>query len=167
MTSQRRSRVSRGRTRPRREPLMWTSATLSDQSDVQGSVTVFDALGGFTSTEKHNISGVVRIITKFIWRAATAAQLAEGAFGLILLDDDAMAVPAVSDPFLEAQSPWVMHSFYGMESAEDTSRTIDLDNKARRRIPIRKTLAFSMEISAVSGSVEWSVYMRILLQRGR
>ena len=146
---------------------MWTSATLADQNDVAGSTTVFDALGGFTTTEKHNITGVVRVIARLSFRSSTAGQLSEGAFGLILASDDAIAIPQVNDPFLDADSGWMMHSFFHDERSSDESQLVTLDNRARRRIPIKYSLAFALDVSAASGSVEWTVSMRILLQRGR
>ena len=128
---------------------------------------MFDALGGFTLTEKHNISGVIRIILRLSLRASTAGSFVEGAFGLLVIDDDALAVPQLSDPFLDADASWVLHSFYHDERSSDESQLVTLDNRSRRRIPVKKSLAFAFDVSSASNSVEWTVSMRILLQRNR
>ena len=147
---------------------MWTSATLGDQNSVAGSTTIFDALGGFSLTEKHNITGVIRVILSLSYRASVVGQLVEGAFGLIVVDDDALAVPQVNDPFLDADASWLAHSFYHDERSSDESQLMQRDFRARRKIGIKESLAFNFEVGfANSGSVEWTVAMRILLQRNR
>jgi len=150
-----------------REPLMWTSATLINQSTVAGAVLHFDALGAFTLTEKHNITGLVRAHMHLIYKGATTNNPISFAAGLIVADDDAIAAGAVSDPFTDADASWALHTLGLDESITDDTQHIRMDSKSRRRIPIKKSLDFGFEVQAATSTVEWGVSLRLLLQRGR
>ena len=148
---------------------MWTTATLHEQLTAVGGQSTFDALGGFSLTEKHNITGVIRVHFNFIHRAGTLGSSVQGAFGLIIVEDDAMAVPQVPEPFNgDGDAPWQTHQFYHSESNVDESQRIIGDSRSRRRIGLKQTLAFVLDVATGSNdSVEWGIGLRILLQRRR
>ena len=103
-----------------------------------------------------------------IHRVSTPGGGYQGAIGLHVVGDDAMAVPAVNDPFSQAGGDWAMHQFFENEQATDDSKLIVGTQRARRRIGIDFSLAFVFENAAGSDdTVEWGISMRLLLQRNR
>ena len=168
MTTRRPARRSSTRTRRARVPTMWTSATLHEQAQAPGTVITFDALGGFTLTEKHNISGLIAVHYHFIHQPLTSNASYQGAVGLQVVGDDALALPVVNDPFTQAAGNWPMHLFFAGERNSDQSVQERGMQKSARRIGIDESLAFSVEVdSGANSNVEWGVSLRLLLRRGR
>ena len=167
MTMKRSAR--RGRSpRRRSEPTMWTTATLNEASPGPGGQQITDLLGGFTLTEKHNISGVVTIHWDLSLRATTPGQNIHGRFGMIVVEDDALAASAVPEAVTDGDAPWLLNRFWNFLSSADESKYLSGQVKARRRIGIKETLAFIFESDSTSdGSVDMAFGMRVLLQRGR
>ena len=166
-TAFRGSRRQGKRPRGRREPTQWTSGNLLEQTDVAGSQTVFDLLGGFTLTEKHNITGLVTIYYTLTYRATSPGVAIDGAMGVAVLEDDAIAASVFPEPLSDSDHPWAVHHFWSFLSSADESARLVGQGRSRRKIGVKESLGFSLEISGASGSVDWGIQTRILLQRGR
>jgi len=148
--------------------MVWTTAAVFNTSTAVGGETVFDVLGGFTLTEKHNISGLIRIHYRLVHRSATAGLSHSGAMGVGVVQDDALALANVNDPFTQGAGSWPMHRFFMDERVDAVSGVVEGDSRVRRRIPIDASLFFALEVNSASAApVEWSVSLRVLLQRGR
>ena len=100
-----------------REPTMWTTVSLSEVSTAIGAQTAFDVLGGFTLTEKHNISGVITVHGIYSYAGGSAGVETFGALGLIIAEDDALAVPEVPEPFTDGDAPWFLHRYWHWREA--------------------------------------------------
>ena len=132
-----------------------------------GNQSGFDVLGGFTLTEKHNISGFITAHVTFAFRGTVNVNT-YGAFGIIQMEDDALAVAQFPEPFSDGDSPWALHQFFHWNESTNLQRTMQLQTKARRRIGVKNTMAFVLDNAPNSdSSLIWSVYIRLLLQRGR
>jgi len=166
MTTRRRGQNSFRRTTRRREPTMWTTAALLNQNTAASGQVGIDILGGFTLTEKHNISGLVTIHYRFMYRSNTQAANTDGAFGVSVVEDDALAAAQFPEPLSDGDASWPVHHFFQHEQASADTKTIEGQSKARRRIPIKQSIAFVLDISS-AGSVQWGIQLRVLLQRGR
>ena len=128
----------------------------------------FDALGGFTLTEKHNITGVLAVHGLFSYTGSIDAVESYGAFGLIPVEDDAMSVLQVPEPFADGDAPWMVHHFFEARQKSSEVKELRFHGKARRRISIKNSLAFVLDVDSFSdGAIAWSIFLRILLQRGR
>ena len=146
---------------------MWTSGTLENQTTAANVNVGFDALGAFTLTEKHNISGLVTVHYEVMVRAATIGDIAGGAFGLIVAEDDAIAAASFPEPIGDVEGPWAVHRLFQLKRNDDVSEYLGGQGKSRRNIPIKHSLLFCFQTNTGGNTVEWSVHMRILLQRGR
>jgi len=147
---------------------MWTTATLDEATLAAGGQTIVDMLGGFTLTEKHNISGVITIHYAFYFRANIPNTNVHGRWGIIVVEDDALAVNQVPEPALDGDAPWLINKHYMVESTIDEHRVHEGQVKARRRIAIKQTLAFVVDNDAASdSSLDFAIATRPLLQRGR
>ena len=150
-----------------REPTMWTTASVSEVLLAVGGQTVLDLLGGFTLTEKHNISGMITAHVLFAFRGSVNVNT-YGAMGLIAAEDDALAVPQVPEPFTDGDAPWALHQYFHWNEAAATQRTIQVQTRSRRKIGVKNSIAFVVDNASSSDSnLVWSAYIRVLLQRGR
>ena len=147
---------------------MWTTVSASEQNTAPGGQSAFDVLGGFTLTEKHNISGFILANVHFNYSNVVANSDAFGAFGLIVVEDDALTVPQVPEPFTDGDAPWMLHQYYHDNKDVIRQSYLEPSTRARRRIAIKESIAFVLDVAAGSdNSLNWSVYIRLLLQRGR
>ena len=66
-------------------------------------------LGGMSLTEKHNISGFILARVYFKYSGASVNADVFGAFGIIQVEDDALSVLQVPEPFTDGDAPWALH----------------------------------------------------------
>ena len=147
---------------------MWTTVSLSETNTGPGNSVAFDALGGFTLTEKHNLSGFIRAQVYFKYAGSSINLDSFGAFGLIVVEDDAMAVPQVPDPFTDGDAPWMLHQYFHWAEPTVIFRELTPFTRSRRRVAIKETVSFVLDVAPASDtSLNWNIYIRLLLQRGR
>ena len=147
---------------------MWTTATLNETNTLAGFATAFDALGGFTLTEKHNLSGFITCHYDFHWKSAAVNAQVFGRWGLIVVEDDAMAAGVLPEAIQDSDAPWLHNQHFHWDESSLTERFVHGQMKAKRRIGIKETLMFQVQVNASSNSsVDWGIGMRILLQRNR
>ena len=147
---------------------MWTTASLSEQTVAPGAQSAFDVLGGFTLTEKHNISGIIAVHGIFNYLGLTNTVETYGAFGLTIAEDDALAIPQVPEPFTDGDASWLVHHYFEWEDVSQITKSIVINGRSRRRIPIKQSVAFVVDNAAGSdASLQYGVYLRMLLQRAR
>ena len=166
MTTRRRRPASRPMRSVQKKATRWTTATLNAQSSNVGTEVAFDALGALTVADKNEIRRVVTVHFDFDYSSDAATQHVFGRFGLIVVSDDAMAVPQVPDPVGDADASWMMNHHYHTEADNsDPPRVIRDHVKVSRLIPPKYTLAFVLEVTAGGvGALHWSVGMRLLLE---
>ena len=130
---------------------------------------VFDVLGGLSVAEKNEIRRVLTVHGRFSYAAATGGSHTFGRYGLIVVNDDAIAVGAVAslpNPIGDSDSSWMWNDHFHTEMASTVQSKDDaFQAKASRLIPLGFSLLFALEVSsAAATSVHWSVAMRVLLE---
>ena len=100
---------------------MWTTATLHDSLTASGALRalcsrILNAIPhSMAPTPDSNTNArvclMIRVFYKLIHRASVTGSAINGAFGLIVVEDDAMSVPQVPQPSTYARFVFVVHSF--------------------------------------------------------
>ena len=91
----------------------------------------------------------------------------EAAFGLAMVDGDALAAGATPDPFSDEEYPWMAWDNRAYLPASDSGQHMSLDIKAKRRFRgPDDSIAFMLDNHDLAQTCEINLAWRMLLQRG-
>ena len=146
-----------------------------------GSITALDLTAGASSIIAMiaflQASTMVRIRGEAFVQlnAAAANERTIIALGLLVTTDEAVAAGggSIPEPFDDAESPWVWHSFASVSSGAEAAVVSDglfarvpIDSKAMRRVKQNETLVFVAEIANTpadqGGTVDILAGVRVL-----
>ena len=130
-----------------------------------GATLTSDLLDGLSLLEKSRVATILRIIGRIYCHNTTVNAQAFGRWGIHLLSDDAMAVPAVLEPIEDHKASWMWNDRWFNDSGEIGRDPYikEFDMRAGRRIPNLFTLAFVIQSSAASnGGAFLSAGFRLL-----
>ena len=145
----------------------WTTATLNQQSTAASNLVFFDVLGGLTLGEKHEIDKVVAVHGRFTYAADAGTLHAFGKYGLIVQNDDVIAVggAGITDPVSDGDASWMWHDSYETEIDNAVGhQEHQFSPRSTRNIPKKFSLIFALETGAGGTNTHWSVALRVLLR---
>ncbi len=168
MVTTRRRRGSPTGRRRRTRPVgatEWTNVRLSEATVAIGGVSEFDVLGGFTETEKARVAVILRAYGEVTINSVSANNTVHGAFGLTVVNDEAMAASVLPDPLGDENDPWYWHREFNQRYSDIRTEKYPFDARTQRRVPIGSTLMFALDLSgAADGSILYSVNIRVLFR---